>query len=52
MRLDANLSQVSLRDVPGLARAVEEIGFDALWTSETQHDPFLPCALVAEHTKS
>ncbi len=26
------------------------IGFDALWTQETQHDPFLPCALIAEHS--
>jgi probable F420-dependent oxidoreductase len=50
VRFDASLPQVSLGDVPALARAAEEIGFDALWTSETQHDPFLPCALIAEHT--
>lgn len=40
----------NLREMPALAREVEEIGFDALWTSETQHDPFLPLALAAEHT--
>jgi probable F420-dependent oxidoreductase len=39
-----------LKDVPAIAKAAEEIGFDALWTQETQHDPFLPCALIAEHT--
>jgi probable F420-dependent oxidoreductase len=50
VRLDASLPQVSLKDVPALAQAAEELGFDALWTSETQHDPFLPCALIAEHT--
>jgi len=33
-----------------VAKAAEVIGFDALWTSETQHGPFLSCALVAEHT--
>src|SRR4029453_4682311 len=37
-------------DVAALATAAEDIGFDALWTQETQHDPFLPCTLIAEHT--
>ena len=50
MKLDAALPPVGLKDVPGIAQAAEEIGFDALWTQETQHDPFLPCALIAEHT--
>src|SRR5512146_286325 len=50
MKLDATLPPIPLKDVPALARAAEEIGFDALWTQETQHDPFLPCALIAEHT--
>ena len=50
MKFDASLPPVSLKDVSAIAKAAEEIGFDALWTSETQHDPFLPCALIAEHT--
>ena len=50
MRLDASLPPVSLKDVPAIARAAETMGFNALWTTETQHDPFLPCALIAEHT--
>ena len=50
MKLDATLPPVHLKDVPALAKAAEEIGFDALWTQETQHDPFLPCALIAEHS--
>jgi probable F420-dependent oxidoreductase len=50
MKLDAALPPVGLKDVPAIAKAAEEIGFDALWTQETQHDPFLPCALIAEHT--
>jgi probable F420-dependent oxidoreductase len=33
-----------------VARAAEEIGFDALWTPETGHNGFLPLALAAEHT--
>ena len=50
MKLDAALPPVQLKDVPAIAKAAEDIGFDALWTQETQHDPFLPCALIAEHT--
>lgn len=50
MKFDAALPIVGLKDVPAIAKAAEEIGFDALWTQETQHDPFLPCALIAEHT--
>ena len=50
MRIDASLPQVPLPEVPAVARAAEELGFDALWTSETRHDPFLACALIAEHT--
>jgi len=50
MKFDAALPPVHLKDIPAIAKAAEEIGFDALWTQETQHDPFLPCALIAEHT--
>jgi probable F420-dependent oxidoreductase len=50
MKFDAALPPVHLKDVPAIAKAAEEIGFDALWTQETQHDPFLPCTLIAEHT--
>jgi probable F420-dependent oxidoreductase len=50
MKFDATLPPVPLKEVPAIAKAAQEIGFDALWTQETQHDPFLPCALIAEHT--
>ncbi|MEJ5225282.1 MAG: TIGR03617 family F420-dependent LLM class oxidoreductase, partial [Anaerolineales bacterium] len=50
MKLDAALPPMPLNDVPAVARAAEAMGFDALWTTETQHDPFLPHALIAEHT--
>lgn len=51
MILDAALPPTHLKDVPGIAEAAERIGFAGLWTTETQHDPFLPCALIAEHTQ-
>jgi probable F420-dependent oxidoreductase len=51
MHLDASLPPTSLRALPDLARAAEAAGFEALWSTETQHDPFLPLALAAEHTQ-
>lgn len=51
MHLDASLPPISLKKVPAIARLAEEMGFTALWTTETQHDPFLPCTLIGEHTK-
>lgn len=50
MKLDAALPLVALKDVPAIAKAAEDVGFAALWTQETQHDPFLPCTLMAEHS--
>lgn len=51
MKLDAAFPPVPLAEVPAIARAAEEMGFDCLWTTETMHDPFLPHALIAEHTR-
>jgi probable F420-dependent oxidoreductase len=51
MKLDALLAPASLRQVPAYAAAAEALGFDTIWTSETGHDPFLPLALAAEHTR-
>jgi len=51
MKFDAALAPMHLKDVPAVAEAAEAIGFDCLWTSETQHNPFLPIALIAEHTQ-
>lgn len=50
MLLDVALMAVPLTQMPSLAQAAEQVGFAAAWTSETQHDPFLPLALAAEHT--
>lgn len=50
MKLDAALPPLHLNEVAAVAQAAEAMGFDALWTTETQHDPFLPHVLIAEHT--
>ena len=52
MKIDTTLSPTFLKSVPDLARAAEAMGFDGIWTTETQHDPFLPGALIAEHTQN
>ena len=51
MHLDIAFMTTPLNQIPALAQAAEALGFGAAWTSETQHDPFLPLALVAEHTR-
>ena len=52
MKLDAALRDYDLRSVPEYARQMEAMGYDCLWTSETQHDPFLPLAVAATATSS
>src|SRR3990167_2369707 len=39
-----------LKSIPASARRVEALGYDCLWSSETQHDPFLPLAVAATVT--
>ncbi len=51
MELDAGIGlDTRLAEIPELAARADRLGFGALWTAETQHDPFLPLALVAERT--
>ena len=52
MILDLGLRDYHLPCVPDQARQAEAIGYGCLWTSETQHDPFLPLALAAGATSS
>lgn len=51
MKFDASLPPVSLDKIPAIAAAAEEMGFDAIWSAETQHDPFLPGPLVFDRTQ-
>jgi len=51
MIIDASLPPTTLSHIPSIARAAEAMGFNALWSTETIHDPFLPGALIAEHTQ-
>jgi probable F420-dependent oxidoreductase len=40
-----------LAGVAELAQRADQLGFAALWTPETQHDPFLPLVLAAQHSQ-
>ncbi len=51
MKIDALIVPSFISSIPEVARSAEQAGFDAIWSSETQHDPFLPLALVSEHTE-
>ena len=50
MKLDAGMLTHDLRTSPEFARKVEAMGYDCLWSSETQHDPYLPVAVAATST--
>lgn len=52
MKFDVTLPATPLQQVPLIAQAAETLGAHGLWITETQHDPFLPGPLIAEHTRS
>jgi probable F420-dependent oxidoreductase len=51
MIIDTSVPPVGLREIPAIAKAADEMGFGALWTTETMHDPFLPGPLIASNTQ-
>jgi probable F420-dependent oxidoreductase len=51
MKFDGGVP-AQLAAVPDAVRALESRGFAGGWSSETNHDPFLPLALAAEHSTS
>jgi len=49
MKVDGGIS-VNLHETIASARDAEAAGYTGAWTAETNHDPFLPLLLAAEHT--
>ncbi|MDR3657610.1 MAG: LLM class flavin-dependent oxidoreductase, partial [Mycobacterium sp.] len=49
LKLDGGIPN-RLADAAAAAGALERDGFDGGWTAETNHDPFFPLLLAAEHT--
>ena len=42
----------TLAGIAAQARETEDLGFDGLTTPEAGHDPFIPLAIAAEHTRT
>jgi probable F420-dependent oxidoreductase len=51
VNLDIGLMTFDLPAVSGYARRAEDLGFGAIWSAETRHDPFLPLAVAATATR-
>ncbi len=52
MLVDVGLSRDSnLEGALQAAPAFEAAGYNAMWTAESDHDPFLPLAVAADHTQ-
>ena len=49
MKVEGNISG-NLRDAGAQARKLEGAGYSGAWSAETNHDPFFPLLLAAEHT--
>jgi probable F420-dependent oxidoreductase len=49
MKVDGGIAS-RLADAGAGARQLEQAGYSGGWTAETNHDPFLPLTLAAEHT--
>jgi len=50
VKLDIGMLTHDLRTLPDYARKAEAMGYDTLWSAETQHDPYLPLAVAASAT--
>lgn len=50
MKIDGGISFV-LANAGESARQAEAAGYTGGFTAETSHDPFMPCAIAAEHTE-
>lgn len=51
MKFDVTLLSHDLNEMAHMAQTAESLGFAGLWTAETNHDPFFPLLLAAEHSQ-
>jgi len=50
VKLDVGMLTHDLKTTPDYTRKIEAEGYDCLWSSETQHNPYLPLAIAATTT--
>ena len=57
MKVDGGIGAISIGGTGGIAaigaaaKAQEAFGYDGVWSAETNHDPFYPLLIAAEHTE-
>lgn len=51
MLVNTAIDSAEMHAIPDRVRRLEALGIDAVAVGETQHNPFLPLMLVAEHTR-
>jgi probable F420-dependent oxidoreductase len=52
MKVDTGLpATTDISKIVQAAQEAEALGWDAIWSAETSHDPFFPLLLAAEHTE-
>ena len=51
MKVDGGIPGAGIADIIKAAQDLEELGYDGAFTAETNHDPFLPLVIAAEHTE-
>jgi alkanesulfonate monooxygenase SsuD/methylene tetrahydromethanopterin reductase-like flavin-dependent oxidoreductase (luciferase family) len=52
VKVDGSLMGVSPKDAAKQAKTLESQGYDGVFTAETDHDPFFPLLLAAEHSET
>jgi probable F420-dependent oxidoreductase len=52
MKVDGGIPAAGLDEVVRVAKELEEVGYDGGLSAETNHDPFFPLLVAAEHTES
>ena len=50
MKVLTSYDEFSVNGIIKSAQFVEAVGYDVFSASETQHNPYLPLVLAAEHT--
>ncbi|MBM3671906.1 MAG: LLM class F420-dependent oxidoreductase [Actinobacteria bacterium] len=51
MKVDSGIPSAGVQEIVKVATELEGLGYDGGWTAETNHDPFLPLVIAAEHTE-
>jgi probable F420-dependent oxidoreductase len=51
MKIDGGVMATDPAAIARGARELEDLGYDGVLTAEISHDPFLPLAIIAEHTE-